>query len=395
MKCLAVEQSARGLFAVVPGLDSFHCHLHRLDLPDVAAVIANGTVGGEFAHACNVDDGCSRPGLRIVPERADPPLTFYVCLVICQDQEGVACEQIINEGAKEVCVTAGRGSGGDEVQYLAKDRILLVKIPRPITAGLEVPGLVSGQSEQEEVVGADLITDFDVCAVQSSDGQGTVQRELHITGAGGLLASHRNLLGEVGSGIERLGVLDVVVREEDNLEAVGYGGIIVDDVGDGVYQLYDELCHEITRRGLSAEDEGPCRYVGLGITFQVQVERDDMQYIEVLAFVFVDALGLDVEERRRVHDYATPLRDEPGKPGFCGLFDVAPLLLELRVIGELFEPAEQVQVVEPAITDTVGEQLCKRWVAERHEAPRGDTIGDVVKFFRPHLGEVAHHVLFE
>lgn len=41
---------------MVPWLDSFHCHLHRLNLPYVAAIIADGAVGREFAHARNIDN---------------------------------------------------------------------------------------------------------------------------------------------------------------------------------------------------------------------------------------------------------------------------------------------------------------------------------------------------
>jgi hypothetical protein len=56
------------------------------------------------------------------------------------------------------------------------------------------------QAEQEEVLGADLLADLDVGAVQRADGQRAVHRELHVAGARGLLAGGRDLLGQVGAG---------------------------------------------------------------------------------------------------------------------------------------------------------------------------------------------------
>ena len=41
----------------------------------------------------------------------------------------------------------------------------------------------------------------------------------------------------------------------------------------------------------------------------MQVEREDVEHIEVLAFVFVNALCLDIEERGRINRYAAPLLD--------------------------------------------------------------------------------------
>ena len=66
------------LAAIALRFDCFGSDVHRLDMPHLPAVIADGSVGRELAHACNVDDGSSRPRLRIVPERADLPLRFDV-----------------------------------------------------------------------------------------------------------------------------------------------------------------------------------------------------------------------------------------------------------------------------------------------------------------------------
>ena len=103
----------------------------------------------------------------------------------------------------------------------------------------------------------------------------------------------------VGRGVDVLGVLHVVVGEEDDLQPIAHGGVVVHHVGDRVDQLDDQLGHEVAGRGLGAEDERARRHVGLRIALEPQVQREDVQHIQVLPLVFVQALDLDVEDRVR------------------------------------------------------------------------------------------------
>ena len=143
----------------------------------------------------------------------------------------------------------------------AVDDLAQVGVGFVIGAGIVARGfflldLLRGEAEEEEVVGADLLADFDVGAVEGADGERAVHGELHVAGAGGFHAGERDLLGEVGGGIDALAELDVVVGQEDDLEPVADHGVAVDDFGDGVDELDDELGHAIAGRGLAAEDEG-------------------------------------------------------------------------------------------------------------------------------------------
>ena len=54
----------------------------RLDLPDAFAVIADGPVGGELAHARHVEDGHAIPMLRIAPRAPDLGLAVDVGLIV-------------------------------------------------------------------------------------------------------------------------------------------------------------------------------------------------------------------------------------------------------------------------------------------------------------------------
>ena len=67
--------------------------------------------------------------------------------------------------------------------------------------------------------------------------------------------------------------------------------------------------------------------------------------LQVLPLVFVDALYQHVEERIRRDGDARALGDERGEPALVRELHVAPLLLELRVVGERFELAELVWIL--------------------------------------------------
>jgi len=58
----------------------------------------------------------------------------------------------------------------------------------------QVINLFTRQAEHEEVLFANFFTDLNVCAVKSTDGNGAVHHELHVAGAGSLLAGGGQLL---------------------------------------------------------------------------------------------------------------------------------------------------------------------------------------------------------
>ena len=91
-------------------------------------------------------------------------------------------------------------------------------------------------------------------AVERADGQRAVQRELHVAGAGSFHARGRDLFGQVGGGNDHFGEADIVVGEEGDLQPSGDGRIVVDDFGDVVDELDDQLGVAIARRRLAGED---------------------------------------------------------------------------------------------------------------------------------------------
>ena len=74
----------------------------------------------------------------------------------------------------------------------------------------------------------------------------------------------------------------------------------VHGVGHGVDQPDDELGHVVAGRRLARENRGAGRELGGGVVAQPVEEHDEVQALEELPLVLVDALDLDVEEARGV-----------------------------------------------------------------------------------------------
>ena len=144
-----------------------------------------------------------------------------------------------------------------------------------------------------------MVADFDIGAVERADGDGAVQRELHVAGAGGFHAGSGNLLGEIGGRDDHLGQADIIVRQERDLEPAGDHRVVVDDLGDVVDELDDQLGIAIARRRLAGENFHPRHPVLLRLVLHRLVQRDGLEDVEQLTLVFVDALDLHVKQRIR------------------------------------------------------------------------------------------------
>src|SRR5690349_13471819 len=110
-------------------------------------------------------------------------------------------------------------------------------IARSISTPLHLSDFGGGEAEEEEIVRADFLADFDVRTVERADGERPVERELHVAGAARFHAGSRDLLGQIGGGINGVGVLHVEVGKEDDLQSVAYGWVVVHQVADGGDEL--------------------------------------------------------------------------------------------------------------------------------------------------------------
>jgi len=87
--------------------------------------------------------------------------------------------------------------------------------------------------------------------------------------------------------------------------------------------------------------------------------------VQLLALVLMDALHLDVEERRRVHSNAGALPDHPAQRFFVRPLDPAPVFLEGRVLGEGLQLAQlSFEVSKPPLPDLGRDEPRQAQVAE-------------------------------
>src|SRR5690606_14213013 len=199
-------------------------------------------------------------------------------------------DQIIDQGVEKGGIFRAEITGPEKFDDGHEARILIDVFQRIVTGRALGHDLLGGQAEQEEILGSHLFADFDVGAVEGAYGQGTVDRELHVTRAAGLFAGGGNLLGQVAGREYLLRQGNPVILEKDHLEQVARVGIGIDHVGHRVDELDDELGQEISRRRLAPENEGARHDAGGPARLDLVVKVDDVQNAQKLALVFVDAL---------------------------------------------------------------------------------------------------------
>ena len=79
-------------------------------------------------------------------------------------------------------------------------------------------------------------------------------------------------------------------------------------------------------------------------------ESEDVQHLEVLPLVFVDALDDDIEHRCGIDGDSRLVVDIVGERSLTWRFTCAPFRAEVGVVGGGFE-AQDFSMVEPAVAD--------------------------------------------
>src|SRR6267142_7121564 len=164
----------------------------------------------------------------------------------------------------------------------------------PATAG---QNFFRCQAEEEEIFLTRLLGHLDGSAVASADGQGAVHHELHVARAAGLVASRRDLLRHIAGGNQPLCEADVILGEEEHFEAATNLRVSIDDGSYVVDQLDDEFGQVVCWRRFAGEEKGARWYLQMRVIAQLVVEYDDVQDVQELALVLVDALDLAVKDR--------------------------------------------------------------------------------------------------
>ena len=288
-------------------------------------------------------------------------------------------------------VAVGEGAVRDHVDGGFETRIGLVVLLRIVAFGVEGVHLVDGHAEEEEVLSADALTDFDVGTVEGADGHGAVESELHVASTGGFLAGLGDLLVEVGCRDEVLCETHVVVPREVDVQLALDVRVVVDDAGDVVDQLDGLLGEVVARSGLGAEHDGARHDIVGGdlAGLDVGVACDHGEDLQCLTLVFVQTLDHGVDHGVRVDVEAVFALGVVGEVNLVGLLDGGELLDEFVIGCERFEALEQFEVAHPLVgAEAFGDEVGQTRVGELDEAARGHAVGHVGELVRIHVGEV-------
>jgi hypothetical protein len=136
--------------------------------------------------------------------------------------------------------------------------------------------------------------------------------------------------------------------------------------------------------------KGPRRQIQLGIRAQAVVEHHHTKGVEQLPLVFVDALDLAVKDGVRIDHLPADLLEPVGELHLGFALGAKERLLEIRIRGQRFEPAQFVEIDDPALVNCLGDGTRERRVGLQQPTPGSDAIGLVVETFREKFGQVLH-----
>ena len=121
----------------------------------------------------------------------------------------------------------------------------------------------------------------------------------------------------------------------------------------------------------------------------VIVKRQDMQNIQQLALIFMQALNLHIEDRIRVNVDAVVLRNIGGKAYLILALDGLQIFQNIRIVAVLEQRLECIRILQEAVADQLFEIRRQLRVRLAQPAPVGDAIGHVHEALRIHVVIVA------
>lgn len=194
------------------------------------------------------------------------------------------------------------------------------------------------------------------------------------------------MLADIRSGNDHLGLADVVILEEDDLEQIANVLVIVDDGSDSVDQVNNLLGHPVARSSLATKDGNS----GLELLpllrrkrLEGKVAVDDTKDVHLLALILVDTLDLDVKEGRGVDIDTGSVLDVLGEADLVGILNLGPLLTEIGIVLVVLDLGQLSQILEEVVaTSLAGDELREARVGLVEPSAGSDTVGDVGELVR-------------
>jgi hypothetical protein len=121
---------------------------------------------------------------------------------------------------------------------------------------------------------------------------------------------------------------------------------IIHDFSYGVNPLDDEVRHKITRRRLAAKNESARSYSHARTLFDAVIQGNNVQNLQMLAFIFVEPFDLNIKKRIGIHHNTGFCMNIFGQIALISIFDFAPFMIKVTVDGINFQLPEISQTGE-------------------------------------------------
>ena len=282
-----------------------------------------------------------------------------------------------------------------KVDNIAKLRIVVVEIHRNIALALEFIDLGGGHAKDNYILVADCVVNLNIRAVERAEGYRAVHHQLHVARAARLGSGEGNLLADVGGGHHIFSHGDVVVLHVDDLEPALDIGIVVDKIREGADETDYLLRHEVAARRFCAEDIGVGREIARGIRLYREIFREDVERVEMLALILVQALDLNVKDGVRVELDAGLRLDALCEVRFVGGLYLLYLREHGGVIFIFCKLREALGVIYELAADKVAEHRGQARVCLAEPAAVGDAVCDIAELVGREGIEVVEHAVLE
>mmetsp|Transcript_18912 Transcript_18912/g.48504 ORF Transcript_18912/g.48504 Transcript_18912/m.48504 type:complete len:364 (+) Transcript_18912:459-1550(+) len=344
-------------------VDDFRRRARTLgQLPDLPRVVHHAAVRAELASGAGGLDAARHEGRLVLVLPVHTILTIDVgrevvdhkVLVTIPGARRSRVVQHVQDRADllgELVVTSAEAARADGIEDLAQAPVHgVVAILRLLQDARQ---LLLARAEDEVVrLATGLFADLHIGPVHGAHNEAAVHHELHVRGTARLGARRGDVLRGVGRRDDLLRRGDAVVRQERELQVRAHIRIVVDHVRDVVDELDDRLRTVVPGRRLAADAGeallhlGPIRW---GHALDLHVPVDLVESVHELALVLVDALHLHVDERVGVHVQVAVLLHPLRHPLLRLLLHGHPLRLEVLVILELADAADEREVLQPGV----------------------------------------------
>jgi len=220
-----------------------------LGVPDLRAVLGNGSIRRELTRLGNTNDGHFSPLSVVTVSLVNTLLGFDVAVEIeAGDIVITTVLQMVQNWVHDLSITEEAGLDGVENSLQSATDVVSLTLIHLLLAS---PDTLNILTKDEHVLLTDLLCDLDICTIHGTNNEATIHDELHVRSTGSLCTCGRDMLGELGSWNDDLSRRNVVVWKENDLKKVSNLMIIVDLVTDSCDQLDDRLSIVITRGSLT------------------------------------------------------------------------------------------------------------------------------------------------